>query len=109
MGHVSLALNNLLSLLPTMQGGAIEFINGSILTVASCILSGNEASSGGAIFAQTCKNMVLYNSAFTNNNATSSGGAIFQVFVTKLCRLIICKSGFIAPHLSLGTKLRLTG
>jgi hypothetical protein len=63
-----------LSPFPGLQGGAI-FVDGGVLTLRQCALTGNSADYGGAIHN---KDGVLFavNSTFYGNSATVDGGAI---------------------------------
>jgi uncharacterized protein DUF1566 len=59
------------------QGGAISLASNQTLTVDSCILSGNEATTnGGGISCWGNSTLIVQNSTVSGNDATTSGGGI---------------------------------
>jgi PKD repeat protein len=55
-------------------GGAI--FCGDNLTVSDCVITGNEASSGGAIYSAYGSSLILRNTTISNNMAYYGGGAL---------------------------------
>ncbi|MBI3151019.1 MAG: HYR domain-containing protein [Chloroflexi bacterium] len=61
-------------------GGAIAsyFVSGNTVTINNSTFSGNNASIGGAAFADNGGTVTITGSTFTGNNSGSLGGAIFN-------------------------------
>ncbi len=59
------------------QGGAIFNNTNSVLTLTSCLLSGNSGSSGGGVF--NAGTLAIFNSDLASNTASFSGGGIANI------------------------------
>jgi predicted outer membrane repeat protein len=60
---------------PSRQGGAVYLNEKSSLTASGCLLQGNHADEGGAVFTKGAAHSVINNSRFFDNTA-KIGGAI---------------------------------
>ncbi|MHC4418347.1 MAG: choice-of-anchor Q domain-containing protein [Planctomycetota bacterium] len=60
-----------------MVGGGAIYCNGDNPMIRNCVISGNSALSGGAIYSHNAGNPVITNCTITANTASDSGGAIY--------------------------------
>lgn len=65
-------------------GGAIALINVDTVKIHNCLLSQNQSSGGGGLYARGAKNLNVSNCTFLRNTAPFRGGAILGRFLRPL-------------------------
>lgn len=62
------------------DGAAIQIVSGPEIEIRNCVLDGNHARNGGAVYTNDPDNLtslIISDSTFQNNSATQRGGALY--------------------------------